>query len=92
MMLSQSPGSRQREKTPHSRNFAKMVWREAGGRNVSGSGVQVSRRTALGDHEIRPTSLEDAPLLMEFPTSKREFPLQLQFPTPQTNAPLQMGQ
>lgn len=89
MMLSQSLGSRLREKTPHSRMFKKIVQREAGGRNVSGSGVQFACRSALGDHGIRPTSLEDAPLLMEFPTSKREFPLQLQFPTPQTNAPLQ---
>lgn len=87
MMLSQSLGSRLREKTPHSRMFKKIVRREAGGRNVSGSGVQFACRSALGDHQMCPTSLEDAPLLTQFPTSKREFPLQLQFPTPQTNAP-----
>lgn len=87
MMLSQSLGSRLREKTPHSRMFKKIVQREAGGRNVSGSGVQFACRSALGDHERFPTPVTNAPLLMEFPTSKREFPLQLQFPTPQTNAP-----
>lgn len=75
MMLSQSLGSRLREKTPHSRMFKKIVQREAGGRNVSGSGVQFACRSALGDHERFPTPEEDAPLLMEFPT-------------PQTNSPL----
>ena len=75
MMLSQCLGSRLRKKTPHTRNFAKMVQREVGGRNVSGSGVQFACRSALGDHERFPTPEEDAPLLMEFPTSKREFPL-----------------
>lgn len=75
MMLSQSLGSRLREKTPHSRMFKKIVQREAGGRNVSGSGVRVSRRTALGDHPSFPTPEEDAPLLSQLPTPIVNAPL-----------------
>ena len=75
MMLVQSLGSRLRKKTPHSRNFAKMVQREVGGRNVSRSRVQFACRSALGDHPSFPTPEEDAPLLS-------------QLPTPLTNAPL----
>ena len=63
MMLSQSLGSRLRKKTPHSRNSAKMVQREAGSRNVSRSRVQFACRSALGDHPSFPTPEEDAPLL-----------------------------
>ena len=62
MMLSQSPGSRQRKKTPHTKDFKKIVQREAGGRNVSRSRVQFACRSALGDHPSFPTPEEDAPL------------------------------
>ena len=89
MMLSQSLGSRLWKKTPHSKDFEKMVQREAGGRNVSRSRVQFACRSALGDHPSFPTPEEDAPLLSQLPTPIVNAPLLMEFPTPERDAPLQ---
>lgn len=82
MMLSQSLGSRLRKKTPHTRMFKKIVQREAGSRNVSGSRVQFACRSALGDHPSFPTPEEDAPLLSQLPTPIAISHTKKRIPTP----------